>query len=472
MRRRLLTAAVAAVALVTLLALAPAALAAAGSGSAGFSDGGGGFSDGGGSFAGHGGGGRGFALFFLFRALFDIARLGHGLGLLVLLALALLWYLWRRGLPSMERFWQARSRAGRAHRSQTRKRERRVELAAAEAADEDPVFGPEHVRAAAGALFTEIQFAWDSEDRLALRRMVAPQLLREWERRLDEMQAQGWHNRVQLVSEPNVEYVGIRRGAQDRVVVRIEAKLRDFVVDRSGRHIKRAGQFTESVRLREYWTLERQDEHWILASIEQGAEGDHALSDVLAPTAWSDEQRLRDEAVLESAAAETVPDHVPLAELTSVEFSDDARAAAIDLSLADGRFAPDVLDVAARRAVAAWAEAVDGSDASLRQIADRDAVRELLHPGDPSERTRLVVRGPQVKQIAVVALDPASDPATMTIDVEVEGRRYVEDRDTTRVLAGNASRLTRFTERWTLALSGEPSQPWRIASVQTPAPTA
>ena len=72
----------------------------------------------------------------------------------------------------------------------------------------------------------------------------------------------------------------------------------------------------------------------------------------------------------------------------------------------------------------------------------------------------------------MVALDPASDPATMTIDVEVEGRRYVEDRDTTRVLAGNASRLTRFTERWTLALSGEPSQPWRIASVQTPAPTA
>ncbi len=130
-----------------------------------------------------------------------------------------------------------------------------------------------------------------------------------------------------------------------------------------------------------------------------------------------------------------------------------------------------MLDVAARRAVAAWAEAVDGSDASLRQIADPQAVRELLHPGDPSGRTRLVVRGPEVKRIAVAALDPASEPATMTIDVEVEGRRYVEDRDTTRVLSGSPSRLIRFTERWTLALTGEPSQPWRIASVQTPAPT-
>ncbi|HEY2655049.1 MAG TPA: hypothetical protein VGI55_04615, partial [Solirubrobacteraceae bacterium] len=65
----------------------------------------------------------------------------------------------------------------------------------------------------------------------------------------------------------------------------------------------------------------------------------------------------------------------------------------------------------------------------------------------------------------------ASEPATMTIDVEVEGRRYIEDRDTTRVISGSPSRLSRFTERWTLALTGEPSQPWRIASVQTPAPT-
>src|SRR5262249_21630939 len=157
------------------------------------------------------------------------------------------------------------------------------------------------------------------------------------------------------------------------------------------------------------------------------------------------------EAVLESAAAETVPAGTRLAELTSVEFSDDARAAAIDLSLADGRFAPDVLDVAARRAVAAWAEAVDGSDAELRKIADSGAARELLHPGDPSGRTRLVVRGPRVKRIAVAALDPASNPPTMTIDVEVEGQRYIEDRDTTRVVAGNATGASRFTERWMLA---------------------
>lgn len=468
-RRRILLAAISLGALLAL-ALAPNALASAGGGSESFGGGeGGGFSGGGGeSF--HGGGGRGFALFILFRLLFDIARLGHGLGLLILIGLALLYLLWRRGLPSMAAFFEARRRQGHAHKRETRVRERKVELAAAEAADEDPVFGPEHVRAAAGSLFTEIQFAWSAEDRLALRRLVAPDLLEEWERRLDGMQARGWHNRVQPIGEPTVEYVGIRRDAHDRVVVRIEAKLRDFVVDNSGRHIKRSGSFTETVRLREYWTLERRDDRWVLFSIEQGAEGEHALTDTLAPTAWSDEQKLRDEAMLETAAA--VPDGVRVSELVNVEFGEDVRSAAADLSLADDRFSTSVLEIAARRAVAAWAEAVDGPDTELRKLADREAILDLLHPGDPSARTRLVVRGPQVKRIAVAALDPAADPPTMTVDVEVEGRRYIEDRSTTRVLAGSATRATSFTERWTLALTSDPSQPWRIASVQTPAPTA
>ena len=64
-----------------------------------------------------------------------------------------------------------------------------------------------------------------------------------------------------------------------------------------------------------------------------------------------------------------MPDGTKVAEVADLEFEGDARAAALDLSLADGRFAPDVLEVAARRAVAAWAEAVDGGDAALSAIA-------------------------------------------------------------------------------------------------------
>jgi predicted lipid-binding transport protein (Tim44 family) len=52
----------------------------------------------------------------------------------------------------------------------------------------------------------------------------------------------------------------------------------------------------------------------------------------------------------------------------------------------------------------------------------------------------------------------------MTVEVEVVGRRYVQDRDTAAVLSGDATRDTRFTERWLMSLSGDDKNPWRIAS--------
>jgi predicted lipid-binding transport protein (Tim44 family) len=96
----------------------------------------------------------------------------------------------------------------------------------------------------------------------------------------------------------------------------------------------------------------------------------------------------------------------------------------------------------------------------------------MLHPGDPSERTRLVVRGPQVEQIRITALDAGAEPPTLTIDVDLRGRRYIEDRDTTKVVSGNPARDKSFTERWTLALSGDAAQPWRIVAVESPAASA
>ena len=56
---------------------------------------------------------------------------------------------------------------------------------------------------------TDIQRAWDSADRYTLRRLVAPDLLREWERRLDDFEFRGWRNRVKPLDQPTIEYVGI-----------------------------------------------------------------------------------------------------------------------------------------------------------------------------------------------------------------------------------------------------------------------
>jgi predicted lipid-binding transport protein (Tim44 family) len=456
MTRRNLTAVVGAIT-ATLLA-APSALARSGGGSSGF----GGF--------GRGGGGGGLGRAFGHGHFFFIPVGGGGAGLVIILIIVIaiiLLYV----LPQAQKWWRGQQTSGAAARRRVAERERRVELAAAEAAEEDEAFAPEAVRSQAAKLFTEVQAAWDAGDRVRLRALVAPELLAEWERRLDDFDRKGWRNRVQPIGAPKIEYVGLsHRGEEggDRVVVRIEATLRDFVQDSSGQHVGRVDSLGETSKVREFWTLGRRQDHWILLSIEQGAEGEHVLGEEIVATPWSDERAMRDEALVEGAVEEAVPEGTSIAEVADLDYRGDARAAALDLSLADGRFAPDVLEVAARRAVAAWAEAVDGEEGALLALARPEVAREMLHPGDPSAATRLVVRGLQIRKITIVALDAAAEPPTMTIDVAIAGRRYLEDRDTAAVVSGSQSRATSFTERWTLALDGNDEQPWRIAAVGAP----
>jgi len=441
--------------LAALVAASPA-VGRAGGGSSGFGGGG----RGGGGFGGGGLGGRGHFIFI---------PVGGGGGLLLFVLVMVIIFL---VLPRMLRWWRGQQAAGVAAGRRVAQRQRRVELAAAEAAEDDAAFAPEHVRAQARRLYLDIQAAWDAGDRARLRQLVAPELLAEWERRLEDFERKGWRNRVQPLGQPSVDYVGLsHRGDKraDRVVVRIEARLRDYVEDAYGQRVRRVDTAGDVSHVREFWTLAKRDGHWILQSIEQGAEGTHQLTDRIVATPWGDEQAMHDEALVEGAVQEAVPEGTRLAEVADLDFAGDARAAALDLSLADGRFAPDVLEVAARRAVAAWVDAVDGDDGPLLAVARPDAARELLHPGDPSRRTRLVVRGLQLRRITIVSLDAASEPATMTIDVELSGRRYLEDRNTAAVVAGSQSRQTTFTERWTLGLDGAVDQPWQIVAVGTPA---
>ncbi|MGH2869626.1 MAG: TIM44-like domain-containing protein, partial [Solirubrobacteraceae bacterium] len=334
-----------------------------------------------------------------------------------------------------------------------------------------PEFDPDHVRSTARNLFFEIQKAWDSEDRVHLRGLVASDLLAEWERRLDDFDRRGWRNHVEPIGKPTIEYVGLNRTGDadtDRVVVRIDARIKDYVVDGYGRRMKMTGKLGEVTRMREFWTLGRRGEHWVLISIEQGAEGKHALDEQIVATPWADEAGLRDEAMVQAAVADAVPEGTKIAEVADLEFSGDAHSAANDLSLADGRFSPDVLEIAARRALNAWAQAVDGDDAILRRVATPAATSELLYGGDASGRRRVVVRGPEVKRMRVIGLDAAAEPPTMTIEVDLSGRRYLEDRDTAAVLAGSRSRATSFTERWTLSLTDDASEPWQITAVGAP----
>ncbi len=154
-------------------------------------------------------------------------------------------------------------------------------------------------------------------------------------------------------------------------------------------------------------------------------------------------------------------------EIADVDFDGDARTAALDMASIDGRFAPDVLEAAARRALAGWTEAVDGDDAALEAIAAPGVADEMLYPGDPSQRHRLVVRGLELRRLSIAALDAAADPPSMIVEAEIAGRRYTEDRDTTTVLSGSKDRQSVFTERWRLELDGRDDTPWRIAAFES-----
>ena len=99
--------------------------------------------------------------------------------------------------------------------------------------------------------------------------------------------ARGWQNRVRPIGAPSIEYVGLSNRGEDRadrVVVRIEARLRDYVEDSHGQRVGRVDAAGDTSRVREFWTLVKRDGRWILQSIEQGAEGAHRLSEDVVAT--------------------------------------------------------------------------------------------------------------------------------------------------------------------------------------------
>jgi len=247
--------------------------------------------------------------------------------------------------------------------------------------------------------------------------------------------------------------------------VQLTARLRDVVIDRSGRVLP--SDEGEIARINEYWTLGKRGDDWVLASIEQEREGAHHLSAPLVAAPEGDTARLRAEAVMEVAGADAVPIGV-VGELLSPAFSGTARDAALDLSLVDGRFAPDVLATAVGEILEAWAQAIDGSDEPLAAYATPQALQALLYPL-ASRHARLVIRGEDVQAVTIIALT-AGPPTEIRLQIDITGVQYVEDRDTTEVLAGSKRRPTTTQQLWTLRLTDDPRRPWIVAGASGAVP--
>jgi len=459
------------VALLSLAVLAlatPEALAQAGGGSSGFGGGGGGFSGGGGGGGfSPSGGGRGSS------GDGDNSSTENAIGI-VLIVLILLFPLFVLGVH--RRLWKHwRSASARRRNEHARdERDERVSTASAEAAEDDPAFGADIVKQQAAALYVKVQQAWSARDDAALERLIGSDLLVEWRRRLDGYKAQRWVNEVEIRRGPEVEYVGLVNHAdseEDRVTVAISARLHSVVRTAFGkiitRDIDRDGD--GEIDVCEYWTLARAYNGWQLVSIEQEQEGAHHLDAPIVVAPWSDELRIADESLVELATADAPPAGTRVSELVSVKFDGSAREHALDLALADPRCAPDVLEVAARRAVDAWTEAVDGDDAALLEIAMPEAAQALLYPyGVAQTAARLVVRGPQLTSLAITALHVDREPPRMDVEAQLRGWRYVENRDTAALLSGSKEVETEFTEHWTFALDGPALAPWRLVGSTAP----
>jgi len=354
-----------------------------------------------------------------------------------------------------------RSLLGGRARGRPGDREEAVRLAAVEAAEEDPMFEDGLVRRRAAALFVEIQRAWSANDVTRLRQLVGPELMVEWDARLGDFERKGWRNLVDVLEGPEVRYVGLtnRAGeAEDRVVVRLTAQLRDVVVDRYGDVLP--SKEGEVARINEYWTLSKRAGDWVVASIEQEREGKHQLSEPLVAAPEGDNARLRAQAVIEVAVADGVRAD-QAGDFLSTAFSGSARAAALDLSLVDGRFAPDVLTTAVGEVLDAWVAAIDGPDEPLASRTTPPALRALLYP-TASRSDRLVIRGAEVRASTIVEVTPGPPPE-VRLELEVVGVQYIEDRDTTEVMAGSKRRRTTTRQLWTLRLSDDPQRPWLVA---------
>jgi predicted lipid-binding transport protein (Tim44 family) len=411
------------------------AYARGGGGSHGFSGGGGG----GGGFHGTGvGGGYGFI---------SGGSGGGVLGVvLIVVVIALILYFKNRARKPGKSSGLNTVTDHTAHHSDAQAHERaaQVEARVDVLSDEDASFEVEALKQRAASLYVTAQRAWTDRDYPTLERIFSPVLFRKWAEELREYKSRGEVNVVEVLSGPTVELVDVanRTGeVNDTVTFRITATLNDYVRRANGSRSERKDGSTRPV---EYWTLRKNGAgEWIVASVEQAAEGAHHLTSAIEIDGW-DQKAVAREAVLEVAEESAVKGVSDILSLTGVSWSTDADAAAGDLSVLDGRFDKSVLEVAVEKFLEEWVM----NDGSL----DFTAVRTP---------NRTVMRNAVVSAIEVRSL-VSREPIVFRVAARAEGVYYEVDRRTEEVLRGDAHKRRPFTFGFDLRLDEQSAKGWTV----------
>lgn len=333
-----------------------------------------------------------------------------------------------------------------AHRSDeaARRRAAQVEARVEALADTDESFALDALKERVVWLYTTAQRAWTDRDRAVLKQILAPVLYIKWDEELRDYQSRGEVNVVKILAGPTVELVDLANRAgetNDTVTFRITATLDDHVRRADGSYASRKDSSTRPV---EYWTLRKNDAGaWIVASIEQAAEGAHHLTATLETDHWDQKAVARD-AVLEVAEKVSVVGSSDVLALTGISWSTDADAAAGDLSVVDGRFDKAVLEVAVEQFLEEWAM----NDGSLDFTSVRTPHRTVMR--------NAVVGSAEVRSLV------SRDPIVLRVVVEAEGVYYEVDRRTEEVLLGDAHKRRPVTFAFDLRLDGPSAKGWTV----------
>ena len=350
-----------------------------------------------------------------------------------------------------------------------RERDREVRTASAEAAEDDAYFASDELERHAPRSSARRRWHGTPGTAPALAQLVGPDLLVEWKRRLDDFDRRAGTTAWRCVAEPGVPVRGDheprgRRRGPGRGPHRGESeRLRR---DGDGQQIMRKGEQDERVTLERVLDARppRRRTGWSL-SIEQRAEGDHQLDARSSPRRGPTSSGSSDESLTELAVADGLPDGFTTADLAELDFDGDARAHALDLSLADGALRRPMCSrrppgARSRRGPRRWTATTPRSSGWPRPRRSPSCSTAATRRA----KTRLVVRGPRVKRIRIAARAGRAGAGDDDRRGRAGRRRYVEDRDTAAVVSGSKDSATTFTERWTLALVGPADAPWRIVT--------
>jgi hypothetical protein len=130
----------------------------------------------------------------------------------------------------------------------------------------------------------------------------------------------------------------------------------------------------------------------------------------------------------------------------------------------DGWFTTAMVAKAARLAVAAWATAVNGDDASLAAMADPDAAHWLLNP---VRKAWMIAAGPLVTGITIWTVKPDAAPAEVGVLWRFTGRQrpVTPTKEPGLALPSGWSEAEQvFVGNMTLAFTGPDAWPWRLAT--------